>query len=290
VAGGTTGDAGEAGAGNAGGNTAGSTGTSGVSNEGGAGGQPPDCDDCDDQNPCTDDTCTADGCRHSSNAAECDDGDPCTTGDRCEGGGCQGGGPTCDDDNVCTIDSCDGDGECDYRAATGSAEDDDNQHIEDNDTLCGQAPTVDVRSTVTLADEGTVGALSVSVDLDHDFAGDLVIELMHAGITVALVNQSPNGSGKNGGDFDGVYTFRDGAPNLPVRADSATIPPWTYRPFEELSAFQGAPVAGEWTLRIADYCSGDDGDFSAFTVSVSAACSGPNACVGICSGGDCDCK
>ncbi|MEE8310941.1 MAG: hypothetical protein V3R77_01705, partial [Candidatus Binatia bacterium] len=70
--------------------------------------------DCDDGNPCTDDSCDADGgCMNVVNVAPCDDGDACTTEDVCSQGRCTGGvPPECDDNNPCTDDSCEATGGC----------------------------------------------------------------------------------------------------------------------------------------------------------------------------------
>jgi subtilisin-like proprotein convertase family protein len=259
--------------------------------EGGAGGEPIVCDDCDDANPCTDDTCTKDGCAHTPNTAGCDDDDVCTVDDHCSEGECKAGtSQSCDDDNACTLDRCDPQAGCGHEPVSGSASDDDDQHIADGDKNCGQAPSNDVRSTLTLSDPGTVASVSVSVELKHPWVGDLVIELIHDGVTVRIVNQPPNGMGTNAGELDGVYTFKVGAAALPFRASGGKITPGTYRPFEPFAAFEGRPVEGEWTLRVADYCNGDDGEFSAFTLEVSAACAGAAACDGVCRAGACQCE
>jgi hypothetical protein len=74
--------------------------------EGGAcmGGAPVDCSD---GNPCTDDSCTPDGCQHAPNTASCDDGDACTAGDVCADGACAGPlSVTCDGGSECAVGTC----------------------------------------------------------------------------------------------------------------------------------------------------------------------------------------
>jgi len=61
------------------------------------------CNPCDDCNPCTEDTCTPDGCVNAP--INCDDGNPCTV-DTCGPDGCMNIPVDCDDGNPCTIDSC----------------------------------------------------------------------------------------------------------------------------------------------------------------------------------------
>jgi hypothetical protein len=81
---------------------------------------------CDDDNPCTDDSCSEDGCSFAANEGACDDGNPCTLGDACSEGEC-GHVSTleCDDGNPCTEDICGGDGACQTSPADGFCSDDD---------------------------------------------------------------------------------------------------------------------------------------------------------------------
>jgi len=65
------------------------------------------CNPCDDCNPCTEDTCTPDGCVNIP--VNCDDCNPCTV-DSCGPNGCLNIPVNCDDCNPCTVDSCGPDG------------------------------------------------------------------------------------------------------------------------------------------------------------------------------------
>ena len=73
---------------------------------------------CDDGNPCTTDTCDANGCKHVT--ISCDDGNPCTT-DTCDANGCKHVTISCDDGNACTTDSCDATNGCTHVAAANGA-------------------------------------------------------------------------------------------------------------------------------------------------------------------------
>ncbi len=70
---------------------------------------------CDDADPCTVDTCAAEGaCIHT--ALECGDGNPCTA-DNCGSTGICAHVPLdCDDSNACTSDTCGGAGSCVHAA------------------------------------------------------------------------------------------------------------------------------------------------------------------------------
>jgi hypothetical protein len=75
--------------------------------------QPPACAPamCDDHNPCTADSCGADGRCVSTPVASgtaCSDGNVCNGAETCTGGTCTAGSaPAIDDGNACTADSCD---------------------------------------------------------------------------------------------------------------------------------------------------------------------------------------
>jgi hypothetical protein len=67
---------------------------------------------CGDNNPCTDNSCTANECLTTFNTAACDDGFLSTINDTCANGICRGTviechiDADCDDQNYCTVDSC----------------------------------------------------------------------------------------------------------------------------------------------------------------------------------------
>ena len=75
---------------------------------------------CDDGDPCTDDTCTAQGgCAHTTLAdgSPCADQNLCNGTETCQSGTCTPGTPlVCDDNNVCTTDACDPKSGCVYRS------------------------------------------------------------------------------------------------------------------------------------------------------------------------------
>ena len=80
---------------------------------------------CNDGNPCTDDSCEANGgCVHTDNSLACDDGDVCTVGNQCVGGECVATGIlACDDGNVCTVDLCDSLIGCTHQPGPGICDD-----------------------------------------------------------------------------------------------------------------------------------------------------------------------
>ncbi len=123
----------------------------------------------------------------------------------------------------------------------------------------GTSNTFDTHATAAFA--GLVGSLVITVDIDHSYAGDVVMTLIHDGVSVVLSDGNNFASG-GGADLHGGYSFSDAAPTA---FDAAPLAPGgrlaagTYRPDNPLSAFTGAAVAGIWTLRICDRAAGDVG-------------------------------
>jgi len=99
-------------------------------------------------------------------------------------------------------------------------------------------PSPGIASTLQIDDGGVIAEANVKVMIAHPFAGDLTVSLSNGQTTVSLHNQS-------GGAQDNVYRVYD-------LADSLDGP-------EDMSAFHGMPVAGEWTLTVQDWVTGDEG-------------------------------
>lgn len=122
---------------------------------------------CADANPCTTDTCEANGlCSNVNNTAPCSDGNGCTIADACLDGACLPGDTTiCADDNVCTTDSCDGEtGNCVFAP---------NQNTCDDGITCTYADIcAEGQCTGTVGDAGCDDGNSCTSD-----ACDLLMDL-----------------------------------------------------------------------------------------------------------------
>ncbi len=117
-----------------------------------------------------------------------------------------------------------------------------------------------VASNLTVAGGGTIQDINVrNLDITHTFDADLVITLSAPGgsPTVTLVNHR-GGSGDN---F--VDTALDDEAATAISAGTA---PFTgaFRPESPLSAFDGIPQAGVWTLRVTDSVLQDTGTLTAW--------------------------
>ncbi len=94
---------------------------------------------CDDGNPCTADTCTAQGCEHVAlDGLPCNDNDLCTVGDLCVQDQCVAGAQTlvCEDGNTCTQDLCHPALGCYYQLADNPCCNDDGTNVCDDGNFC----------------------------------------------------------------------------------------------------------------------------------------------------------
>ena len=94
-----------------------------------------------------------------------------------------------------------------------------------------------VSNAITVPGPGTAASVSVAVDIEHPYIGDLTVELV-----------APDGAartlhGRSGGNADGIFQ--------------------TYAP-----DFGGAGIAGDWTLRASDGAPGDAGTLDGWTLTI----------------------
>ena len=116
------------------------------------------------------------------------------------------------------------------------------------------AQTVAAPFTVPVG--GAITDVNLRIDeLRHSFLGDLQIALVHNGVTVVITDRFGNANFAGDDIIDAI--FDDEAAALP---STATAPiTGRVRPAGLLSAFDGQPAAGTWTLRITDTFPSDSG-------------------------------
>ena len=116
-----------------------------------------------------------------------------------------------------------------------------------------------VTSTNAVSTTGLVSDLNVTIgQITHTFDADLVIDLTSpAGTTVRLVNMR-GGSGDN---FTNTVFDDEAATSI-----TAGVAPFTgsFRPEQPLSAFDGQPASGTWTLKVVDTAAIDTGTLSSW--------------------------
>jgi subtilisin-like proprotein convertase family protein len=115
-------------------------------------------------------------------------------------------------------------------------------------------------STLTATLGAVVEDVNVTLDLSHTFDSDLVLTLISpTGLSVQLAS----GVGGSGDNFSNT-TFDDEA-GTPIAAGTA---PFTgsFIPASPLSAFDGGPVDGTWTLEVKDTVGGDVGTLNSWSL------------------------
>ncbi|MGM0650914.1 MAG: proprotein convertase P-domain-containing protein, partial [Bacteroidota bacterium] len=114
--------------------------------------------------------------------------------------------------------------------------------------------------------------VSVCVNMEHSFLGDLIISLTAPdGTSITLQDQGGGGTylgepideGNDsipGVGYDYCWTPNPMYGTMTQVADSlTTLPPGSYAPFEPFSDLIGCPVNGMWTITISDNWSVDNG-------------------------------
>jgi subtilisin-like proprotein convertase family protein len=116
-------------------------------------------------------------------------------------------------------------------------------------------------------DGGRVKGLRVRIGhITHTYDGDLTITLISPdGRSVKLVG----GKGDSGDDF--VNTVFDDAATARITSTTAAPFTGTFAPAQRLSTFDGAPLAGNWTLKVVDSSAGDIGTLDAWGVDAAPA-------------------
>jgi subtilisin-like proprotein convertase family protein/uncharacterized protein YvpB len=122
-----------------------------------------------------------------------------------------------------------------------------------------------VESHLSILESKLIVDLDVYLRLDHTWIGDLLVTLTNetTGKVIPLIDRAgfPTSQYGCGGD-DIIAILDDGASQGVEMKCASTIPAisGTYRPDEPLRMFTGDPVAGDWTVRVADLSSGDRGN------------------------------
>ena len=133
------------------------------------------------------------------------------------------------------------------------------------------APGTTVEKSLRLTLQGPVGSLAVWVRLAKAHAGDLTLTLVAPNGRTRLLSERRGGAGAGLGDGSSgckgsaLVFSDDGYETL----DKAT-PPFTgwVRAAEQLSGLNGTPVAGRWTLRIANAVGGLPGTLTCWRLAV----------------------
>lgn len=119
-----------------------------------------------------------------------------------------------------------------------------------------------VDQILAVGDVGAVTDANVKVRLNHTFDGDLALSALAPDGTPVTLSNLRGGSGDNFGsgapDCTGTFTLFDDGAATPIAAGTAPFAA-SFQPDAPLSAWNGRQVGGNWTLKINDLASGDQG-------------------------------
>ena len=127
--------------------------------------------------------------------------------------------------------------------------------------LISSSGTPVITSKIVFFEDLPVADINVTLDLEHTFLADLVINLISpSGTTVALVSSSC-------GDSRNITATFDDDGSTFVCATNPAIS-GTVKPIGTLSSFNGESILGEWTLEIRDNAPSDGGRLKTFLLEV----------------------
>ncbi|UJH69258.1 reprolysin-like metallopeptidase [Allomuricauda sp. SCSIO 65647] len=120
-----------------------------------------------------------------------------------------------------------------------------------------------ISSSITILEDLSVADVNVSLELNHTFLEDLVINLISpSGTKVALVSKSCGNMNNINAVFD------DDGNDISCGGDPAIS--GVVKPLGELASFAGESSLGTWVLEIEDTASSDGGSLQSFSLEICA--------------------
>ena len=121
--------------------------------------------------------------------------------------------------------------------------------------------TPTVNSTISFYEDINLSDINVSIEIDHNYLSDIVVNLISPqGTKVALVSSSC-------GDLKNINaTFNDDANSFTCGGNPAIN--GTVKPLGSLSSLIGESIKGDWTLQINDNANDDGGFLKAFSIEI----------------------
>lgn len=140
-----------------------------------------------------------------------------------------------------------------------------------------------VTSTINVPDAFTVADVSVTLDINHTFVGDLIVTLEKDGRIINLMDRVGRtdalGFGHGSNLVAGsAYVFEDAGSQTMTLANAANgleVAAGNFQPeyigglaLNFKNAFNGVAAAGTWTLRISDWGPGDTGSLNSWSMNL----------------------
>ncbi|GAB4511501.1 MAG: hypothetical protein OHK0046_09670 [Anaerolineae bacterium] len=130
-------------------------------------------------------------------------------------------------------------------------------------TQFGDAPLSNpLMIPVPVSDVGLVDDVTVTLNVNHNFLGDVIVGMQSpGGDTATLIN------GRGAGGDDLINTVFDDSAALAI---SSGTPPFTgtFRPETPLSVFDNTAVNGDWNFNFEDTANGTDGTVDGITLTI----------------------
>lgn len=133
------------------------------------------------------------------------------------------------------------------------------------------SPNPGLNKTINVpATTSTITDITVYLDIDHTYVGDLVVTLTSpSGTTRVLMNRIENGGGIGSCNRSNINaTLSDAAGNNVQTRCSTNNINGTHRPFQTLAGFDGENPSGNWILNVSDRDSGASGRFQSATLNI----------------------
>ncbi len=146
-----------------------------------------------------------------------------------------------------------------------------------SDANPGSPVSIDI--VIPAGSAGTITDLDIQLAIDITFVGDLIVTLTSpSGTTIDLINRPGRADdGSGGGGFgcgnDDISVTLDDSSTTPAEGQCPATTPTitgTLSPTDSLSAFNGEPLSGTWTLTAVDFFPLDQGTFISANNCISA--------------------
>lgn len=141
--------------------------------------------------------------------------------------------------------------------------------------------TSSASSTLSIPASETISDVNVTIDMPHEWVGDLTFTLSHNSTSVVIIDRPGVPSSSWGCSRDNISATLDDEASANIEAQCASSTPTingTFTPNNALSAFDGLNSAGTWTLSMTDaYTSADAGTLNNWSLEICSDAPVPTA-------------
>ncbi|TVZ52453.1 proprotein convertase P-domain-containing protein [Dokdonia sp. Hel_I_53] len=147
-----------------------------------------------------------------------------------------------------------------------------NQSCLGSDNTTSQAVGPDsnavTESIITIDQDFVLTDVNVTVNINHTWVGDLLIEIIAPDGTAVVLANRTGGTGNSGDNY--INTLFDSDSNLSINEGTAPFT-GTFAPLEDLGILNGLTSGGDWKLRITDNANDDGGTLNSWSIQLCAS-------------------